>query len=127
MTIVGESGCGKTMTAMAIFGLLPGNCHAAGKIYLNGKNLLELKPRNECTQGKEFAFIHSEWFGIFESVLKIKYQMFETFKVNGINKKRDMLAKKQLIYYIRVGFENPETILKIFVSVIERYQLSVSF
>ena len=34
LAIVGESGCGKTMTAMAIFGLLPGNCHAAGKIYL---------------------------------------------------------------------------------------------
>ena len=33
------------MTAMAIFGLLPGNCHATGKIYLNGKNLLELKPK----------------------------------------------------------------------------------
>ena len=45
LAIVGESGCGKTMTAMAIFGLLPGNCHAAGKIYLNGKNLLELKPK----------------------------------------------------------------------------------
>ena len=39
LAIVGESGCGKTMTAMAIFGLLPGNCHAAGKIYLNGNNL----------------------------------------------------------------------------------------
>ena len=58
LAIVGESGCGKTMTAMAIFGLLPGNCHAAGKIYLNGKNLFGVEAkRNECIQGKAFAFI----------------------------------------------------------------------
>ena len=111
LAIVGESGCGKTMTAMAIFGLLPGNCHAAGKIYLNGKNLLELKPKEmNALRGKEFAFIPQNGSEFLNPVLKIKYQMFETFKANGINKKRDMLAKAIDLLY-QVGFENPETIL----------------
>ena len=43
-------------------------------------------------------------------VLKIKYQMFETLKANGIKKKRDMFAKATNLLY-QVGFENPETIL----------------
>ena len=111
LAIVGESGCGKTMTAMAIFGLLPGNCHAAGKIYLNGKNLLELKPKEmNAFRGKAFAFIPQNGSEFLNPVLKIKYQMFETFKANGINKKRDMLAKATDLLY-QVGFENPETIL----------------
>ena len=111
LAIVGESGCGKTMTAMAIFGLLPGNCHAAGKIYLNGKNLLELKPKEmNAFRGKEFAFIPQNGSEFLNPVLKIKYQMFETLKANGIKKKRDMLAKAIDLLY-QVGFENPKTIL----------------
>ena len=91
--------------------MLPGNCHAAGKIYLNGKNLLELKPKEmNAFRGKEFAFIPQNGSEFLNPVLKIKYQMFETFKANGINKKRDMLAKAIDLLY-QVGFENPETIL----------------
>ena len=111
LAIVGESGCGKTMTAMAIFGLLPGNCHATGKIYLNGKNLLELKPKEmNAFRGKEFAFIPQNGSEFLNPVLKIKYQMFETLKANGIKKKRDMFAKATNLLY-QDGLENPETIL----------------
>ena len=40
--LVGESGCGKTMTALSIMGLLPGNGRAvAGAINFEGKNLLQ--------------------------------------------------------------------------------------
>lgn len=111
LAIVGESGCGKTMTAMAIFGLLPGNCHATGKIYLNGKNLLELKPKEmNALRGKAFAFIPQNGSEFLNPALKIKYQMFETLKANGINKKRDMLVKATDLLY-QVGFNHPETIL----------------
>jgi peptide/nickel transport system permease protein len=41
--LVGESGCGKSMTASAILGLLPGNAHiAAGSIRLGGTELVGL-------------------------------------------------------------------------------------
>lgn len=111
LAIVGESGCGKTMTAMAIFGLLPGNCHATGKIYLNGKNLLELRPKEmNALRGQDFAFIPQNGSEFLNPVLKIKYQMFETLRANGMKKKRDMLAKATDLLY-QVGFEHPETIL----------------
>ena len=60
--------------------------------------------------GGKRSFIPQNGSEFFNPVLKIKYQMFETFKANGINKKRDMLAKATDLLY-QVGFENPETIL----------------
>jgi oligopeptide/dipeptide ABC transporter ATP-binding protein len=38
--LVGESGCGKTTTALAIMGLLPPNASAAGRVLLDGEDLL---------------------------------------------------------------------------------------
>ena len=119
LAIVGESGCGKSTLLKLMMRFWDvnngsGNCHAAGKIYLNGKNLLELKPKEmNALRGKEFAFIPQNGSEFLNPVLKIKYQMFETFKANGINKKRDMLAKAIDLLY-QVGFENPETILNIY-------------
>ena len=43
-TLVGESGCGKTMTAMSIIKLLPKTAFIkSGEIFFNGKNLLNYK------------------------------------------------------------------------------------
>jgi oligopeptide/dipeptide ABC transporter ATP-binding protein len=38
--LVGESGCGKTTTALAIMGLLPPNASASGRVLLEGDNIL---------------------------------------------------------------------------------------
>ena len=40
LAVVGESGCGKTMTAMSVMGLLPANCKATGEIVFDGTDLL---------------------------------------------------------------------------------------
>ena len=38
--LVGESGCGKTTTALALMGLLPSNASVAGRVLLDGTDLL---------------------------------------------------------------------------------------
>ncbi|HNU24296.1 MAG TPA: ATP-binding cassette domain-containing protein, partial [Mesotoga sp.] len=40
--IVGESGCGKTVTALSIMRLLPGNSHVTGSLFFSGTDLLSL-------------------------------------------------------------------------------------
>jgi len=41
MGLVGESGCGKTTTILAVMGLLPANATLAGEVRFNGENILE--------------------------------------------------------------------------------------
>ncbi|MBP7668358.1 MAG: ATP-binding cassette domain-containing protein, partial [Burkholderiaceae bacterium] len=40
--LIGESGCGKSITALALMGLLPESARAAGSIRLDGRELLGL-------------------------------------------------------------------------------------
>ncbi|HJP21851.1 MAG: ABC transporter ATP-binding protein [Alphaproteobacteria bacterium] len=59
--IVGESGCGKSMTALALMALLPEGAVTSGRIELSGQNLLELDEDRLCTiRGNNVAMIFQE-------------------------------------------------------------------
>lgn len=79
--IVGESGCGKTMTALAIFGLLPSNCSASGKVYLGGRELLSLsgKERNRL-RGTKMAYIPQSGADFLNPSLPVRTHLYETLK-----------------------------------------------
>ena len=50
--IVGESGCGKTLTGLAVIGLLPRLVEASGSIRWKGQDVLRLSPdRAPCPDG----------------------------------------------------------------------------
>ena len=57
--LVGESGCGKTMTAMSVIRLLPKSASIkSGEIYFNKENLLDLKERQmRDLRGNKIALI----------------------------------------------------------------------
>src|SRR3546814_17875224 len=56
--IVGESGCGKSMTALALMGLLPDGAHTGGRITLRGDDLLNA---DEDTLRPEESRVGKEW------------------------------------------------------------------
>ncbi|MBC6416560.1 MAG: ABC transporter ATP-binding protein [Rhodospirillales bacterium] len=59
--LVGESGCGKSMTALAIMGLLSGQACVSGTIALDGEDLLALPEPALCRlRGRRISMIFQE-------------------------------------------------------------------
>jgi len=81
--IVGESGCGKSLTAMAIMGLLEKSLVriTSGKIRLNGNNLLNM-PARERRQimGDEMSMVFQEPMTSLNPVYRIGDQIVEALK-----------------------------------------------
>lgn len=105
--IVGESGCGKSMTALALMGLLPENARTTGEILLNAENLL-LKPEKElCTiRGNRMAMIFQEPMTSLNPVHTVGRQIMEPLRLHrGLSKAE---AKEQALQLMdRVGIPNP--------------------
>lgn len=88
--VVGESGCGKSMTSMSIMGLISGNGRiAGGEILYKGKNLLEATPEEMCNiRGKDIAMIFQEPMSSLNPVFTIGDQIMETLLIHeGMDKK----------------------------------------
>lgn len=87
--IVGESGCGKSMTALSILRLVdkPGKI-VSGEILFKGENLLE-KSRREMTalRGKQISMIFQEPKSSLNPVLKIGTQLLEVLHVHRDDRK----------------------------------------
>ncbi|PLX23201.1 MAG: peptide ABC transporter ATP-binding protein [Ignavibacteria bacterium] len=77
--IVGESGCGKTVTAMSIMRLIRSPGHiAGGEIILNGRNLLDLTEREmRSVRGNEVGMVFQEAMTSLNPVFTIGDQLTE--------------------------------------------------
>ncbi|CAL9380186.1 ABC transporter [Streptomyces sp. DH-12] len=59
--LVGESGCGKSITSLAIMGLLARNAEASGEILYRGRDLLKLSPKERrALMGPEIAMVYQD-------------------------------------------------------------------
>lgn len=75
--IVGESGCGKTMTSLALLGLIPGG-EVSGEIRLSGRDLARQSPREwRDTRGREVAMIFQEPMSAMNPVMTVGRQIAE--------------------------------------------------
>jgi peptide/nickel transport system permease protein len=85
--LVGESGCGKTMTALSLLGLLPSGVSASGgQILWNGRNLAAAA-ENELAgvRGREIALISQEPMRALDPMFTVGYQL-----VSAIRRLRSM-------------------------------------
>ena len=83
--IVGESGCGKTVSALAVLGLLPGppGVVAGGRIRFGGRNLLELDDRAmEAVRGRRIGMVFQEPLTSLNPVFTIGEQIAEPLRVH---------------------------------------------
>jgi peptide/nickel transport system ATP-binding protein len=88
--IVGESGCGKSLTALSIAGLLspPAVVCGGSAVFQNGKDLLTLGEEELCrVRGTDLSFVFQEPFSSLNPLMKIGPQIAETLEVHGENGK----------------------------------------
>lgn len=77
--IVGESGCGKSVTALSILGLIsnPGNIEG-GEVLFNGKDLIKAKEKEMSTlRGNELSMIFQEPMSSLNPLMTIGKQIIE--------------------------------------------------
>ncbi len=98
--IVGESGCGKTMSMMSILKLLPKNSKfLGGKILFEGKNILELDERDmREIRGRKIALIPQDPMTSLNPLYTVENQLLETIMLhNDVSKERALdIALKTL-------------------------------
>ncbi len=88
LAVVGESGCGKSVTAMSILRLIPEPPgKIAGAIRFLGRNLLELSDREmRAIRGNEISMIFQEPMTSLNPVLTVGRQIGETLRLHqGLN------------------------------------------
>lgn len=106
--IVGESGCGKTITALSIMGLLESNALQSGEILYREKNILDMRQKElRMMRGDKISMIFQEPMTSLNPVLTIGAQLSEVFMTH--QKKSKSEAKKLSIEALKmVNIAEPE-------------------
>ena len=108
--LVGESGCGKSVTAYSIMRLIPSppGKIVNGKIFFEGKNLLDLDEKEmRKIRGKKISMIFQEPMTSLDPMFTIGDEIAEVIKLHqGLNKEE---AKEKSIESLKtVGMPDPE-------------------
>ncbi len=111
--LVGESGCGKSVTSLAIMGLLPtrGN-HVEGSVMYDGTDLLKLSSAEmRDRRGRDIAMIFQDPLSSLNPVVPIGLQVTEVMERHrDLSRKEAMPQAQELLE--RVGIPDPKARLK---------------
>ena len=109
--IVGESGCGKTMTALSIMGLQPGKI-AKGEIIFRNENLANVgEKRLQDIRGKEISMIFQEAMTSLDPVFTIGNQIAEVI-LRHENTSKELAFERALAILRSVGIPAPDQRLR---------------
>ena len=106
LALLGESGCGKSMTALSIMGLLPRPAGqvVAGKIRLDDEDLLHYSEQQmRSIRGKRIGMIFQEPMTSLNPVLTVGEQIIEVLQLHlGLSGKQARLRVLELLESVRV-------------------------
>ncbi len=111
--LVGESGCGKSVTALSIMRILPPAGKAvSGRIFFKGEDLLsKTEPEMRRIRGAEISMIFQEPIASLNPLFTIGYQIEEAILSHLKMSKRE--AKKRVVELLKaVGMPSPEIRVK---------------
>jgi peptide/nickel transport system ATP-binding protein len=104
--IVGESGCGKSLTALALMGLLPDSAGTCGEVRYGGQNLLALDETALCAlRGNRLAMIFQEPMTSLNPLHRIGDQIIEPLQLH-LKLGRAQARERAVELLDRVGIPN---------------------
>jgi oligopeptide/dipeptide ABC transporter ATP-binding protein len=112
VALVGESGCGKTMTALAVLGLLPqpGGRIADGRIFFGGRDLVGA-PRRELRRisGSAISMIFQEPVSALNPVFTIGQQIADVLRAHDRRLSRHAARQRAVDLLVSVGVPDAAT------------------
>ena len=112
--LIGETGCGKTVTSLSILGLLPENARIiSGKIFFKGENLLENPEKLKDIRGKGISMIFQDPATSLNPLYTVGNQITKVILTHQEISKEE--ARKKAIDLLKsVGLPDPERIMKFY-------------
>lgn len=106
--LVGESGCGKTVLALALLGLLPRNARTSGTALFGGRDLLE-PSTGRALRGREVGICWSNAERFFNPVMRIGRQISEAYLQHHPGG-RQQAKQRALALLEEMGFAEPDRV-----------------
>jgi oligopeptide/dipeptide ABC transporter ATP-binding protein len=114
LALVGESGCGKSVTALSLMNLIPAPGKIiGGEVLFNQQNLLALSDRElQQIRGKKISMIFQEPSSALNPVLTCGHQISQVLKLHFSDLSKQQIAERTFSMLKKVGISSPETRMK---------------
>lgn len=111
--IVGESGCGKSVTSLSIMGLLgKGGAVIDGSVFFDGKNLLAMSEKElDQVRGDELTMIFQDPLTSLNPVFTVGSQITESIRTH-MHLSREEARKRAVMLLTQVGMPGAEEVMK---------------
>ncbi len=102
--LIGESGSGKSVLALAVLRLLPKNAEVSGRIVFEGRNLLELSEEEmRKIRGKKIAYVPQSRSSL-NPVLTVGYQCAEPLVLHeNLDRRSALIRVARLFEVLKIG------------------------
>ncbi len=114
LCLVGESGCGKTMTALATLGLLPEGGAAAGSVRLGGQELIGLDEKAMArVRGSRIALVSQEPMVALDPCFSVRSQLGDVVRLHRGGSRAEVRSRTLDLLRL-VGIPNAERVARSF-------------
>jgi peptide/nickel transport system ATP-binding protein len=110
--LIGESGSGKSLTALAVLGLLPEGARAGGSIRFNGRELIGASDRDLARlRGDEIGIVFQEPQTALNPIRPVGRQIAESIRIHERVSRKEA-SSRAVAEAARVALDDPESIVR---------------